>query len=278
MPRRVTTIARLEEHPNLAEVLGVLAQLPHVAENDLPHLASAWRNSAPAADARAKALAPDSPLVCEVLAAFDALTALFEDDLAGAPWTTVGPEVTTVALKAVRDAIAAAYARPALSKTEHALLMTAWRTVYPTDAVSEPDLGPAADRIKQLLSAVPRLSTRCHDAGARELYEDLAGRVLVGATDREHARESAFQAAVLTSRRRVWALVRRTGAEGAVRPCPRCRRSATSADDAQAMRVLSLVLDAACALVVSDALPDDALQVLVEPISALVPQQRRPSA
>ena len=278
MPRRVSTIARLEDHPNLAEVLGVLARLPHVAEADLPRLAAAWRNSAPAADARSRALAPDAPLVCEVLAAFDALTALFEDDLAGAPWTTVTPDVTTVALKAVRDAIAAAYARPVLSRTEHALLMSPWRTVYPADDVSEPDLGPASDAVKALLRALPRLSTRCHDVQAREVYEDLAGRVLVGATDREQARESAFQAAVLTSRRRVWALVRRTGAEGVVRPCPQCRRSATSADDAQAMRVLALVLDAACALVVSDALPDDALEALVEPVRTLVPQQRRPSA
>lgn len=275
---RATTITRLEEHPNLDEVLGVLAQLAHVADADLPRLAQAWRNSPTAAAARARALDPDSPLVCEVLAAFDAVTALFEDDIAGAPWTTVDPEVAITALKAVRDAIAAAYARPVLSRTEHALLMSAWRTVYPTATVGEPDLGPRAATVKALLGQLPRLSVRCHDQGGRELYDGLVARTLTGEADRELAGREAYHAAVMTSRRRVWALVRRTGAEGVARPCPQCRRSATDASDRDAMRVLSMVLDAACALLVADALPDEALDALVDPVLHLIPAQRRPSA
>ena len=278
MVRRHATIDRLEEHPNLDEVLGVLAQLPHVAEADLPRLAAGWSNTAQVADARSRALQPDAPLVCEVLAAFDALTALFEDEVTGADWATVSTEVATTALKAVRDAIAAAYARPVLSRTEHALLMVPWRSVYPTTTVREPDLGPAADQVKALLAALPRLSERCHDVTGLDLYHSLADRVLVGESDREAARETAFHAAVLTSRRRLWALVRRTAAEGLARPCPVCRRCATDAEDAQAMRVVALCLDAACALLVSDALPDEALHALVEPVRVLVPEQRRPSA
>ena len=46
MTRRTTAIARLEEHPNLPEVLGVLARLAHVADDDLPRLAAAWTNDA----------------------------------------------------------------------------------------------------------------------------------------------------------------------------------------------------------------------------------------
>ena len=78
-----TTINRLEEHPNLGEVLGVLAQLAHVTDGDLARLAEAWVNDGFVAQARDKALSPDSPLVCEVLAAFEAVTALFEDYLRG---------------------------------------------------------------------------------------------------------------------------------------------------------------------------------------------------
>lgn len=272
------TITRLEEHPNLDEVLGVLAQLAHVADTDLPRLAHAWHNSPAASAARARALAPDSPLVCEVLAAFDAVTSLFEDDVAGAPWITVDTTVAVTALKAVRDAIAAAYARPVLSRSEHALLMSAWRVVYPTDTVGEPDLGPRAATVKALLGQLPRLSTRCHDAEGRELYDALVARALTGEPDREAASRDAYHAAVMTSRRRVWALVRRTGAEGVARPCPQCRRSATDAGDSDAMRVLVMVLDAACALLVADALPDEALDVLVDPVRDLIPAQRRPSA
>ncbi len=66
---------------------------------------------------------------------------------------TVEPRVTLLALKAVRDAIAAAYARPILSRSEHLALLRPWREVYPASTVSEPDLGPEADRVKSVLIA-----------------------------------------------------------------------------------------------------------------------------
>ena len=95
---RRTGITRLEEHPNLSEVLGVLAQLAHVTDRDLPRLAGAWANDAFLAAARARALTPDSPLVCDVLAAFEAVSALFEDDLRGEqPYVTVDPAVAAIA-------------------------------------------------------------------------------------------------------------------------------------------------------------------------------------
>ena len=274
MARRTTGIDRLEEHPNLAEVLGVLAQLAHVQDEHLPRLARAWSNDAFLSQARGKALSPDSPLVCEVLSAFEAVSALFEDDVRGdVPWVTVETHVAVTALKAVRDAVAGAYARPVLSRAEHSALLRPWRTVFPAGVVAEPDLGPQGAEVKALLAALPRLSTRCHDDAGAQLWERLVDSSFLAESERAEARESAFQVAVLTSRRRVWALVRRSGAEGLGRSCGTCRTPRPSGREAE--RVLELCLDAACALLVADALPDATTDLLTRPVSALVPQQRR---
>lgn len=271
---RTTTVSRLEDHPNLPEVLGVLAQLAHIGDDDLVALADAWVNSPALAEARDHALGPESPLVVEVLAAFDALSALFADDLAGeAAYVVVESAVTIRALKAVRDAIAAAYARPSLSRTEHAALLRPWRTVFPQPTVDEPDLGPRADSVKALLSVLPVLAGRCHDEAGRALFDALVDRSFIAEADRADAAEDAFQAAVLTSRRRVWALVRRTGTEGLLRPCTLCRGAAPDGDR-ETVRVLELCLDAACALLVADAVPDACTDLLAEQVLALIPEQR----
>lgn len=277
MVRGTVTVRRLEEHPNLAEVLGVLAQLAHVDDDHLVALADAWVNSPALSQARDRALAPDSPLVVEVLAAFDALTALFADDLAGqADFVVLDRAVTVRALKAVRDAIAAVYARPVLGKAEYAALLRPWRTVFATPTVEEPDLGPRGDQVKALLSALPRMSARCHDQDGRALFDALVDRSFVAEADRAQAAETAFQAAVLTSRRRVWALIRRTGTEGLLRPCLTCRTPAPA--DREGQRVLELCLDAACALLVADAVPDSCTGLLSDPVLALIPAQRGPSS
>jgi hypothetical protein len=271
--RRIATISSLDVHPNLAEILGVLAQLPHVTDNDLVELADNWRNTVFLADARARALDPDSPLVLEVLAAFEAVQALFADDICGeAYYVSLDPEIASVALKAVRDAIAAAYAEPLLSRTEHAGLMAPWRAVYPTALVDEPDLGEHAARVKALLSAMPRLAARCHDDDAALLYDEILRTSMALDEDvRTVARDEAWQAALLTNRRRVWGLVRRSGAEGMGRFCGQCR---TRHDDEDTMRVLSLCLDAACALLVADAIDDNLVDVLTLPVQQLIPRQR----
>lgn len=274
---RRSTISRLEDHPNLPQVLGVLARLAHVDDDDLPRLAAAWTDDAFLARARARALQPDSPLVCEVLAAFEAVSALFEDDLRGdAPYVTVPPEVAGTALRAVRDAVAAAYARPVLRRAEYAALMRPWSRVYPGGGVAEPDLGPQAGQVKALLAALPRLTARCHDRAGRGLWEELVDRSYVAEGERRDARARAFDAAVLTRRRRLWTLVRRSGAEGLHRGCPTCRTR--PAADRDSDRVLELCLDAACALLVADALPAATTALLTAPISTLVPAQRGPAA
>lgn len=277
MGRQAVVVSRLEEHPNLAEVLGVLAQLAHIDDDHVVALADAWANSPALSAARDRALSPDSPLVVEVLAAFDALGALFADDIVGeADYVVVDAAVTIRALKAVRDAIAAAYARPALTKADHAALLRPWRSVFTEPTVDEPDLGPRADAVKALLSTLPTLSARCHDAAGQALFEALVDRSFVAEADRASAAETAFHAAVLTSRRRVWALVRRTGTEGLLRPCPTCRTSPKQDRDGQ--RVLELCLDAACALLVADAVPDSCTGLLADPVLALIPAQRDPSS
>jgi hypothetical protein len=271
--RRIATIDSLDQHPNLSEILCVLAQLPHVSDDELERLGGAWHNTVAMAEARARALDPDSPLILEVLAAFEAVQSLFADELEGdEDYVQVEPAVASVALKAIRDAIAATYARPILSRAEHGVLMGAWRSVYPTDNVDEPDLGERAAEVKSLLSAMPLLATRCHDATAAALYESILQVSWVLDEDvRQVARDEAWQAAVLTSRRRVWGLVRRSGAEGIGRYCTTCK---SRADDDDTVRVLALCLDAACALLVADAIDENLVDVLTLPVQDLIPRQR----
>lgn len=277
MSKRRLGLRSLDEHPNLTEILGVLAQLPHVGDEELTRLAGCWHNTVYLADARARALDPDSPLVLEVLAAFEAVQALFEDDIAGEEsYCTVEPKVTIVALKAIRDAIAGAYARPVLSRGEYTALLRAWRTVYPAATVDEPDLGPQGDRVKAILSTMPLLATRCHDDGAASLFErlvDISWRL--DERIRDAARAEAWQAACLTSRRRLWALIRRSATQGLHRRCLTCRGE--SADGSAAERVLDLCVDAACALLVADAVDDNLTDALVLPLQELIPSPRAAS-
>jgi hypothetical protein len=274
--RRIAAIVSLDEHPNLPEILGVLAQLAHISDTDLSRLGKAWHNTVFLAEARARALDPETPLVLEVLAAFEAVQSLFADDVSGEPdYVSVEPETATLALKAIRDAIAAAYARPVLSRAEHTALMQAWRAVYPVDTVEEPDLGARAAQVKALLSAMPKLATRCHDTSAAAMYDAiLQGSWSLNEDVRSVARDEAWQAALLTNRRRIWGLVRRSGAEGIGRYCGQCKHRH---DDDETARVLAICLDAACALLVADAIDDNLVDVLTLPVMALIPQQRRPS-
>ena len=85
--------------------------------------------------------------------------------------------------------------------------------------------------------------------------------------------DEAWHAAVLTSRRRVWQLVRRSGVDG-LRHCATCQ---TRGRDDETTRAVMLCVDAACGLLVAGSLDDDILDVLLEPVQGLIPQQR-PSA
>ena len=219
VPHPVTT---LEEHPNRLEILEVLAQLAMLADNDLERLADVFRNTPSRREARDLALSPDSPLVIEVLSVFGAISTIFADDLAGEEdFISVDPAITAHALKAVRDAVAAAYARPILSRAQHRALMAPWRAVCAPTAQTEPDLGPADAEIRSILSGLPRLAYRCHDARGQEAFADIVEAAQTLDQD-EHAAavETALQASVLLGRRRLWTLVRCNVAERLARRCP----------------------------------------------------------
>ncbi len=273
--RRQTAIHELDQHPNIDEILGVLSALPHIGDAELPVLASMWRNTPYIADARARALSPDSPLVIEVLSCFEAVVALFDDDLAGeADYVTVDPKVTTTALKAVRDAIAATYAKPVLSQGEFQALMRPWRRVFPAQSFAQPHLGPNSVQVQQVLASMPLLAARCHDERGRRLFDSLMYTASTVSSDlRDTARDEAWRAAILTSRRRMWAMLRRSGLEAISRRCHSC--GTKEATGSQRM-VYELCLDAACGLLVADAIDDTFTDILTLPLSMLIPGQRAP--
>ncbi len=72
----------LDTHPNRAEIVAIRRRAPLLRDAEVTRLALGWRNTPYLAAARARALAPDSPLIVEVLAAFDGVDAAFDDVLA----------------------------------------------------------------------------------------------------------------------------------------------------------------------------------------------------
>ncbi len=276
MALKPSRIVSVEYHPNRAEIDGILTQLPSIDGGNLEQLAAAWSNSTIAAAARARALHPDSPLVVDILRAFEQIGDMFAEEMDGvADHATTTSDTTVTALKAVRDALAAAFARPVLPRLGYNTLIRPWRTVHPSREAVEPDLGPHADRVYTLLEGLTRLTTRCHDARAAELFMRLARVTATHEhTMRGHARETAWQAALVTSRRRLWALVRRTGIAGFSRACRACRRG-SHRDDHEVpeeiiVAVREMCLDAACALLVADAIDDTLVDVLTTPVAPLL--------
>jgi hypothetical protein len=132
-------VASLHLHPNLPEILAIMRRLHDLTEHELVGLARGWRDTTYLSLVRDHALGPDSPLVIEVLSAFDQVDAVFEDELWVADAidaanggdgsdTAVKRHVVNTAVKAIRDALAAAYARPILARGEYAALMGPWRS------------------------------------------------------------------------------------------------------------------------------------------------------
>jgi hypothetical protein len=271
--RGSVVISSLDGHPNALEILSITSQLPCITDLGLAELAGAWQNTSELAEARRHALEPDSPLVFDALAAFETVQVIFAEEIRGGEdYLTVEPEVASTALKAVRDAIAGAYARPVITPAEHAALTRAWRVVYPTDRLTAPDLGNRSSDVNTLLQAVPRLAAICHDNGAiGEHAMILKAGTTLDEDIRCAAREEAWHAAVLTSRRRTWQLIRHTGDAERKRYCRPCRERRRDADTD---RVLRLCIDAACGLLVAGALEDDIVDVLTAPVGCLLDTHR----
>jgi hypothetical protein len=265
----MATITSTETHPHCAEILGVLAQIVHLDDEGLRRLALAWQDTAEVARARDKALQPDTPLILEVLSAFDSLAGLFADDLAGtAPYVTLPAPTTALALKAVRDAVAAAYARPVLTAQEYAELSGPWHSVYPDRRMQMPDFGPQHHEVLALLSSIPGLACHRHDDEAARLRSALLLHAR-GLDPESHgaAIESAWQAAVVTGRRRLWFLASRSANESFHRACPSCARAMTDDDRA----VLAVCLGVVAAMLVRDVLDDESADTLLAPVGSLMP-------
>ena len=135
LPWRRRRFASLDQHPNLHEILNILARIPHLTDREIARLAHGWRDNRFIAGARHRALSPNSPLVIELLAAFDRVDTMFADDLARLddaydPYDPK-PHVVNTALKAIRDGLAAAYARPILRRGEYVALIGPWRRALP---------------------------------------------------------------------------------------------------------------------------------------------------
>jgi len=124
----------LAQHPNAREVIDIVDRLSALSDYEIARLARSWRDNPYIATARARALSPDAPLILDVLSTFERIEAAADPEAAGS--TTVGtalkPHLTNLALKAIRDAIAAAYARPILRRAEYSALIGPWRRTFPT--------------------------------------------------------------------------------------------------------------------------------------------------
>ncbi|HVF19717.1 MAG TPA: hypothetical protein VNA14_05690 [Mycobacteriales bacterium] len=261
----------LAEHPNAEEIVGVLARMVQLNDEQLSGLALSWNDNPLTAAARARALEPDSPLVLEVLGAFDSLAYLYEDDLDGeADYLTVPAPVAALALKATRDAIAAAYARPALEPAMYDALIAPWRALFSADEVLAPDFGPQHASVLDLFGVMASMACRSHDAEAdRRWSEVLSVGTQVDLDRHGEALDRAWDAALLTDRRRLWTLVSRTGQEAFFRRCHECDRLGSAADGA----VLALCLGAVVGVMMSDVLDEETRGLLVEPLGSLIPQQ-----
>ncbi|HEU0132659.1 MAG TPA: hypothetical protein VFQ85_16870 [Mycobacteriales bacterium] len=263
------TITSTETHPHCAEILGVLAQIVHLDDEGLRRLALAWQDTADVSRARDKALQPDTPLILEVLSAFDSLAGLFADDLAGtAAYITLPAPTTALALKAVRDAIAAAYARPVLTAQEYTDLSGPWHSVYPDRRMQMPDFGPQHHEVLALLTSIPGLSCHRHDEEADAVYSGLLLHARgLDADAHGRAVESAWQAAVMTGRRRLWFLASRSAHESFNRACPSCARLTDDDDRA----VLAVCLGVVAGMLVRDVLDTDSADTLLAPVGSLMP-------
>lgn len=168
--RRRVAYTSAQEHPNLSEIVGILGKVPHLSDREIARLARGWRDNLFLATARDHALDLDSPLILDVLVAFDRIDVAFADDLHADAYSEAFPDAAadalsdsasgsdsatavrsqqmTIALKAIRDAVAAAYAKPILTRAEYIALMGPWRCTFgtnPTSRALPPQRRPLAD-------------------------------------------------------------------------------------------------------------------------------------
>jgi len=130
-------VTELVSHPNLDEITGIVGQIPLLDVDDLRLLGESWSNTTEAAQARARALDPECPLVVDVLRTFESITTTFRDTVAESDC----PELAGSGLKALRDAVAGAFARPSLPRRGHKVPLKPGRTAFPAPRLDTGDIG-----------------------------------------------------------------------------------------------------------------------------------------
>lgn len=130
-------VTELVRHPNLEEITGIVGQIPLLGTDDLYLLGEVWANTAEVANARSRALGPECPLVVDVLRTFESISRSFHEPVAD----TEDPEQAGNGLKALRDAVAGAFARPSLTRREYKVLLRPWRTAFPAPRIDVGDIG-----------------------------------------------------------------------------------------------------------------------------------------
>jgi hypothetical protein len=130
-----------------------------------------------------------------------------------------------------------------------------------------PDFGPQHHEVLALLSSIPGLACHRHDPEAASLRANLLLHARGMEPDAHgNAVESAWQAAILTGRRRLWFLASRSAQESYNRACGTCARLA---DDDHA--VLAICLGVVAAMLVRDVLDNDSADTLLAPVGSLMP-------
>jgi hypothetical protein len=206
-------------------------------------------------------------MVMDTLAAFDLIGTLYTDDLSGdGAHLQLPADVTRAALKAVRDGIAALYARPVLSRWEANALSGPWRKVISRTQQHghwPPHLAPAVDTV---IGTATALAGRCHTPALVRPFEAVAAAGLsTSQAETAAALGAAWDAALFSGRQRLWFLLRRASTDALGRGCSRCRRSSDEDDRTVGM----LAADAACALLVRDLIDPGVCATLIGPVRLL---------
>jgi hypothetical protein len=233
--------------------------IPHLTDAEIERLAEAWTNCSALAVARDTALSARTPLIHEVLGVFESVDFLFHECCDDTPTKTVDD-----ATKAIRDAVAAAFARPLLRRAQYRALMRPWRLVQQRPT-ARPLYGPQTGHITRLLDLISTVGNRCHDGAAERLFDELDNTALI--LNREladHARAAVSAAVEITGRARLARFIEAGARRRASGGCQRCGETVGTS----VCRVRMLCSDAAVALTVSDLLDDTLVEVLTVPVTS----------
>ena len=119
-----------------------------------------------------------------------------------------------------------------------------------------------------LLSGIPGVACHRHDLAAARLYDSLLMHAQgLDADAHGRAVDSAWHAAIMSGRRRLWFLASRSAQESYLRACGSCARKSNDEDKA----VLAVCLGVVAAMLVRDVLDEESAATLLAPAASLLP-------